>query len=69
MAITDPAVIIVNDKYAKSVDLANGAAQRATAAAQAFNAAIYAPPTISVQWQTLAAPNLPQIPNAPPATD
>ena len=65
MAITDPAVIIVNDKYAKSVEMANTAAQRASAATQAFANAIYSPPQISVQWQTLAAPNLPQIPNAP----
>ena len=65
MAITDPAVIIVNDKYAKSVEMANTAAQRASAATQAFANAIYSPPQISVQWQTLAAPNLPQIPSAP----
>ncbi len=65
MVITDPAVIIVNDKYAKSVEMANTAAQRASAATQAFANAIYSPPQISVQWQTLAAPNLPQIPNAP----
>ena len=53
MAITDPAVIIVNDKYAKSVEMANTAAQRASAATQAFANAIYSPPQISVQWQTM----------------
>lgn len=63
--ITDPAVIIVNDKYAKSVQLANDAAARATAAAQVFNESIYQPAQISVQWQTLAAPNLPPIPELP----
>jgi len=65
MAITDPAVLIVNDKYAKSVELADAAARRASDAATAFNASIYAPPQISVQWQTLAAPSLPPIPNMP----
>lgn len=65
MAISDPAVIIVNDKYAKSAALADAAAARASASAQAFNAAIYAPPQISVSWQTLAAPNLPPIPDLP----
>lgn len=64
-AISDPAVLIVNDKYAKSVDLANQAANRLTSATEAFNRAVYSPAQISVQWQTLAAPNLPPIPNLP----
>ena len=63
--ITDPAVIIVNDKYAKSVELANAASSRLNSAADAFNNSIYSPAQISVQWQTLPAPNLPPIPELP----
>ena len=66
MAITDPAVLIVNDKYAQSVSLANQAASRLSSAAQAFNNSIYSPAQISVQWTTLAAPNLPPIPDMVP---
>ena len=65
MAITDPAVIIVNDKYAKSVQLADAASSRLSEAAQAFNSSVYSPAQISVQWQSLPAPNLPPIPNLP----
>ena len=46
MAITDPAVIIVNDKYAKSVQLADAASSRLSSAAQAFNSAVYSPAQI-----------------------
>ena len=63
--ITDPAVIIVNDKYAKSVELANAASSRLNSAAAAFNNSVYSPAQISVQWQTLPAPNLPPIPSLP----
>ena len=65
MAITDPAVIIVNDKYAKSVELADAASSRLSEAAQAFNSSVYSPAQISVQWQSLPAPNLPPVPNLP----
>ena len=65
MPITDPAVIIVNDKYAKSVELADAASSRLSEAAQAFNSSVYSPAQISVQWQSLPAPNLPPIPNLP----
>ena len=65
MAITDPAVIIVNDKYEKSVQLADQASARLASATQAFNNAIYSPAQIGVQWQTLAAPKLPPVPNLP----
>lgn len=65
MAISDPAVLIVNDKYDKSISLANEAASRASQAAAAFNAAIYSPAPIDIQWSSLAAPNLPPIPNLP----
>ena len=63
--ITDPAVIIVNDKYAKSVELAQSALQRSNEAANAFNASIYQPEQITARWVTLAAPSLPPIPEMP----
>jgi len=63
--ISDPAVLIVNDKYDKSVALATQAAARLDSATKAFNDALYKPGQISVQWNTLAAPNLPPIPNLP----
>ena len=56
---------IVQDKYDRSIDLADAATQAVNGFQEALNASIYAPPTISVQWQTLAAPNLPPIPDLP----
>ncbi len=56
---------IVQDKYDRSIDLADAATQAVNGFQEALNASIYQPPTISVQWQTLAAPNLPPIPDLP----
>ena len=56
---------IVQDKYGRSIDLADAATQAVNGFQAALNASIYQPPTISVQWQTLAAPNLPPIPDLP----
>lgn len=56
---------IVQDKYDRSIDLADAATDAVNGFQEALNASIYAPPTISVQWQTLAAPNLPPIPDLP----
>lgn len=56
---------IVQDKYARSVDLAAAASSEAASFQSAMNAALYNPPQISVQWQTLPAPQLPPIPNLP----
>ncbi|MDR3066368.1 MAG: hypothetical protein LBV05_12815 [Comamonas sp.] len=64
--ITDPAVVIVKDKYDKSVELAQSALQRSNEAANAFNASIYQPGQITARWVTLAAPSLPPIPELPP---
>ena len=66
MTITSPAVVIVNDKYQKSVLIAEAAKKSVASFQQALNASIYQPPQISVQWSTMAAPTLPSIPNAPP---
>ena len=46
---------IVQDKYDRSIDLADAATDAVNEFQEALNASIYTPPTISVQWQTLAA--------------
>ena len=75
MAVPEPKswnsypVHVVVDKYNKSVDLAEAAARKSEEAAIAFRASIYTPPKISVQWQTLAAPNLPPVPDMPVLPD
>lgn len=60
---------IVQDKYSRSVELASAATSAVNGFQQALNASIYAPPTISVKWQTVSAPNLPPIPNLPSLPD
>ncbi len=64
MALNGPAEI-VEDKYERSIELAETASREVEDFQQALNASIYQPPQISVQWSTLAAPNLPPIPNLP----
>lgn len=56
---------IVKDKYERSVELADKAAKEVTSFQDALNKSIYQPPQINVQWSTLAAPNLPAIPDTP----
>ena len=56
---------IVQDKYSRSVELASAATSAVSGFQEALNASIYQPPTISVKWQTVGAPNLPPIPNLP----
>ncbi|WP_103018169.1 hypothetical protein [Alicycliphilus denitrificans] len=56
---------IVEDKYARSVGLAETASREVADFQRALNDSIYQPPQISVQWQTMAAPSLPAIPNMP----
>lgn len=56
---------IVQDKYERSIDLANQALSETKSMQDALNASIYTPPTISVRWGTIAAPNLPDLPDLP----
>ncbi|WP_324623093.1 hypothetical protein [Delftia lacustris] len=56
---------IVEDKYARSVALAEAANREAAACATALANNFYKPGQIDVRWQTLAAPNLPPIPDLP----
>ena len=64
MDINGPAEI-VQDKYERSIELATQAAISADSFQQALNDSVYKPPTVSVQWSTLPAPNLPPVPNLP----
>lgn len=64
--VTQSAAEIVNDKYDRSVALADAATNAVNEFQQKLNESIYTPPTISVQWHTLAAPSLPPIPELPP---
>lgn len=66
---TQSAAEIVNDKYDRSIELANAATTAVDGFQKALNDSIYSPPTVSVQWQTLAAPNLPPIPDMPALPD
>lgn len=63
-ALNGPAEI-VQDKYARSVELAEAAALDAKSMQDALNASLYAPPTVSVHWSTMAAPTLPAVPSLP----
>lgn len=56
---------LVQDKYSKSVALADAATSAVSSFQQALNNSIYQPPTVSVQWSTLAAPQLPSVPDLP----
>ncbi len=56
---------IVQDKYDKSVALADAATSAVNSFQDALNNSVYQPPTISVQWSTLAAPSLPHVPDLP----
>ena len=56
---------IVQDKYDRSIAMADSALVAADSMQAALNASIYTPPTISVKWATIAAPNLPEVPNLP----
>lgn len=60
---------IVEDKYARSVVLAETASKEVADFQRALNESIYKPEQISVQWQTLAAPSLPSIPDIPRLPD
>ncbi|MDN5505218.1 MAG: hypothetical protein L0H10_15600 [Comamonas sp.] len=56
---------IVQDKYERSIDLANQALSETKSMQEAFNALLPTTPVISVRWGTIAAPNLPDLPDLP----
>lgn len=67
MALSTPAVAvqIVQDKYSKSEYLVESATRAVRDFQRELTDNIYSPPQISVQWQTLAAPTLPDVPELP----
>ena len=67
--VTQSAAEIVNDKYNRSVDLANQASAQVAESAQSLRDSVYTPPTFSMHWQMLPAPVLPPIPDLPALPD
>lgn len=63
--VTQSAAEIVNDKYDRSIALADAATNAVNDFQQKLNDSVYTPPTISVKWETLTAPDLPPIPELP----
>lgn len=57
---------IVQDKYQRSVAMADQALRESKSMQDAFNGLIFQAPTISVRWGTIAAPSLPDVPDLPP---
>ncbi len=55
----------VDAAFAKATQYATDAKLAATSFLSALDSAIYAPPTLSVTWTSLAAPTLPGVPTAP----
>lgn len=56
---------IVQDKYQRSIALADQAARETKSMQDAFNGLIFQTPTISVRWGTISAPSLPEVPDLP----
>ena len=56
---------LVNQSFANAQNYAATAQQALTGFTDALSTSIYAPPTISVTWNSLAAPTLPSLPSVP----
>lgn len=56
---------LVNQSFANAQNYAATAQQALTGFTDALSASIYAPPTISVTWNSLVAPTLPSLPSVP----
>ncbi len=56
---------IVQDKYQRSIALADQALRESKSMQDSFNNLILPTPTISVRWGTIAAPSLPEVPDLP----
>lgn len=59
----------VQDVFLVAQQFANDAYTKAESFVDVLNSTIYAPPTISVTWNSLAAPSLPGLPAAPTLPD
>lgn len=63
---TSSAAEIVNEKWDRSIAISDAAAEEVAANAQAFrDAADFSPPTISYKWETIPAPQLPDVGDVP----
>lgn len=56
---------LVDQTFSRAVSYAASAQASLTSFTNALNAAVYAPPTISVTWAAIAAPSLPTLPSQP----
>lgn len=56
---------IVQDKYQRSIAMADQALRETKSMQDAFNGLIFQTPTISVRWGTISAPSLPEVPDLP----
>ena len=56
---------LVNQSFTRAKDYADAATQQLHEFTEALSSSIYAPPTISVAWESPAAPALPGLPNVP----
>lgn len=62
--MSTPAEVVANS-FALAEGYAASAKSALTSFTSALNAAVYAPPSLSVTWNSLAAPSLPSLPNQP----
>ena len=56
---------LVFDAYNRSLALADSAKAEMKGLTNALEAAVYTPPTISVNWTSLTAPSIPDVPPMP----
>ena len=56
---------VVASSFAQAQTYANIAQSSLTGFTDALNNAIYSPPTLSVTWNSIAAPSLPSLPSSP----
>lgn len=56
---------VVASSFAQAQTYANIAQSSLTGFTNALNAAVYAPPTLSVTWNSIATPSLPSLPSTP----
>ena len=56
---------LVNESFVLAQQYADSAQQQLTGFTNALSSSIYAPPTLSVTWSSLAAPSLPGLPSLP----
>lgn len=63
--VTQSAAEIVNEQFQRSIDMVDEAIQATDEAQEKFANSVYQAPTVSVKWETLPAPQLPDVPEIP----